>query len=56
MRLAIDFAIVGGESWFVAEEIAAVMDLSDSGAVTCHPNPDVKKKLQIVGFGPWPHL
>jgi BRO family, N-terminal domain len=51
-RLAIDFAIVGGESWFVAEEIASVLDLSDAGAMTRPLDPDKKNNMQIVSFSP----
>lgn len=41
-----------GSPWFVAMEVAAVLDYSDSEAMTRKLDDDEKQNLQIVGFGP----
>lgn len=46
--------IVGqdGEPWFVAMEIAAILDYSETEAMTRKLDADEKQTRQIVGFGP----
>lgn len=41
-----------GEPWFVAKEIAAVLDYTDAEAMTRRLDDDEKQNRQIVGFGP----
>lgn len=41
-----------GSPWFVAMEVAAVLDYSDAEAMTRKLDDDEKQNLQIVGFGP----
>ncbi|MGJ7490200.1 BRO-N domain-containing protein [Variovorax sp. ZT4R33] len=41
-----------GSPWFVAMEIAAILDYSDAEAMTRKLDDDEKQNLQIVGFGP----
>ena len=42
----------GGEPWFVAMEIAAILDYSETEAMTRKLDADEKQTRQIVGFGP----
>ncbi|CAN5713617.1 phage antirepressor KilAC domain-containing protein [soil metagenome] len=41
-----------GSPWFVAMEIAAVLEYSDAEAMTRKLDEDEKQNLQVVGFGP----
>ncbi len=41
-----------GSPWFVAMEVAGVLDYSDAEAMTRKLDEDEKQNLQIVGFGP----
>jgi prophage antirepressor-like protein len=41
-----------GEVWFVAMEIADVLEYSDAEAMTRRLDNDEKQNLQLVGFGP----
>jgi hypothetical protein len=41
-----------GSPWFVAMEIAAILDYSDAEAMTRKLDDDEKQNLQVVGFGP----
>lgn len=40
-----------GEVWFVAKEVAEILDYSDAEAMTRRLDDDEKRNLQIVGFG-----
>lgn len=41
-----------GEPWFVAKEIAEILDYTDTEAMTRRLDDDEKQNRQIVGFGP----
>ena len=41
-----------GSPWFVAMEVAAVLDYSDAFEMTKRLDDDEKQNLQIAGFGP----
>jgi len=43
---------IDDESWFVAKDIADVLEYSDAEAMTRKLDDDEKQNLQIVGFGP----
>lgn len=43
---------INEEPWFVARDIAGVLDYSDAEAMTRKLDEDEKQNLQIVGFGP----
>lgn len=43
---------LGGSPWFVAMEVAAVLDYSDAFEMTKRLDDDEKQNLQIAGFGP----
>jgi prophage antirepressor-like protein len=43
---------VNGEPWFVAKDVAEVLEYSDAEAMTRKLDDDEKQNLQIVGFGP----
>ena len=43
--------LIDGEPWFIALDVAAVLEYSDGEAITRRLDEDEIQNLQIVGFG-----